>query len=493
MKKAVTVLGGLAVVLGVTASAGAWFTGQQLEGVLKDSIAQANRELAKSVQRSDGGPLARLTLVSVERHWFSSQAHYQVQVDGNEFGAATPLEYRFVDHLEHGPWPWSRVKTLHWLPVMALSNIAIERTPGTEAWFARTGGEAPLTAQVAIGYDQSTQSHLNMLPLTGGALGVVQAFSGLQLSLRANQDMSSYTLQGRMGEGALALPTPDGPLAMHLQNVTLDSQGTRSATGFYLGQDTLTVGSTTLEAAGYSAQLNEMVNTAASEEVDGKLAVQLDYAVGQSRIAGQDVGKTRLSVKLSDFDSAASRALLDLYQQTIGPQLMAAAQADQPLSLTLSEADRRRLDQQLAALLAGQPKIMLQPFSQATANGESTFNLTLTLKDPGPVHRLDPQLSARLLDSVDAKLYLSTAMLKDLAAVQARMQGQTDPAAIDRQAEQVSNMVAGMAVMTGYGEAQDNAVVADLHYANDQIVLNGQTMSLQQWLGMLRGGAVGSH
>ncbi|WP_162874325.1 DUF945 family protein, partial [Pseudomonas viridiflava] len=53
MNKSAGIAVGVIVVAGALATAGAWYTGTQLEGALNDSISQANQELAKSFKGTD--------------------------------------------------------------------------------------------------------------------------------------------------------------------------------------------------------------------------------------------------------------------------------------------------------------------------------------------------------------------------------------------------------------------------------------------------------
>lgn len=162
MNKSAGVLLGIVVAIGAISAGGAWFTGTKLEGVLNTSIADANKELQAALVGSNG--TASLELVSLERHVFSSTAHYRLKGEGEMFGEA-PVELLFVDHIEHGPLPLSRLMSLKLLPVLATSHYELEKTPITEKWFAAAKDKSPLTGVVNIGYDNATNGTLELLPL----------------------------------------------------------------------------------------------------------------------------------------------------------------------------------------------------------------------------------------------------------------------------------------------------------------------------------------
>lgn len=105
MNKSVGIAAGVIVVVGALATAGAWYTGTRIEGVLRDSIEQGNRELVKSLKGS--GSAITLEMLSIDRHLFSSTAHYRVRIhDENLTTEDKNAEFLFVDNIEHGPLPF---------------------------------------------------------------------------------------------------------------------------------------------------------------------------------------------------------------------------------------------------------------------------------------------------------------------------------------------------------------------------------------------------
>jgi uncharacterized protein YdgA (DUF945 family) len=102
MNKSAGVLLGIVVAIGAISAGGAWYTGTKIESVLNTSLADANQQLQArwSVIKARS-----LELVSLERHVFSSTAHYRLKGEGEMFGEE-PVELLFVDHIEHGPLPF---------------------------------------------------------------------------------------------------------------------------------------------------------------------------------------------------------------------------------------------------------------------------------------------------------------------------------------------------------------------------------------------------
>ncbi|MCX7081496.1 MAG: DUF945 family protein, partial [Pseudomonas sp.] len=245
MNKSAGVLLGIVVAAGAISAGGAWYTGTKLEGVLKTSISDANKELQAAMVGSNG--VATLELVSLDRQLFSSTAHYRLKGHGDMFGDAPEgVELLFVDHIEHGPLPFSRLFSLKWLPVLATSHYELEKTPLTEKWFAATKDVSPLKGVVNIGYDNATNGTLEMLPLE---LALDEKsnlkFSGLNLEVSANAQAQKVKAIGYMDSLTLSTTSQDQtPVQIELNGLTLASNLNKSSYGYYLGQNTVELTST---------------------------------------------------------------------------------------------------------------------------------------------------------------------------------------------------------------------------------------------------------
>lgn len=483
MKKAVRIVAGVVVLAAVTASAGAWYTGTRLQPVLEASIAQANAELARSMIGADGKPVAHIELASLDRHFFSSTAHYRLAIDGKSLGADEPqLDFLFIDNIEHGPLPLSRLKALKLMPVMAMSNYRLEPSPAAEGWFEVAKGQSPLFGHVNIAYDGATDGTLELLPLDFTGEGGHFSFSGMTVNGTLSADGEKYQLTGSVDDYRLAGKAPEGDVLVGLKGFTFDTGGTRGASGFYLGHSNMKLGTVDVQLPGQPAlKFSGTTGTSLMQEVQGNLAVEMAYDIAGINVASQDVGSARMAWKFNNFETGATRALYDLYQARIAPQQQAATAAGQPFDLKLSEADQRLLNEQMVKLLAGKPHVELQAFTLKTASGESRLNMALDLANPGTVQPGTPQFTQKLIGKLDAKLLVSKPMLQDIGAVQARLQGQTDPAAIAQQGKDLSDTAGAMAQMLQLAREEGDNLVASLQYADGMVDFNGQKMTVQQF------------
>jgi len=490
MNKSAGVLLGIVVAIGAISVGGAWYTGTKIESVLNTSLADANQQLQAALVGHKG--TATLELVSLERHVFSSTAHYRLKGEGEMFGEA-PVELLFVDHLEHGPLPFSRLLSLKWLPVMATSHYELEKTPLTEKWFAATKGASPLTGVVNIGYDNSTNGTLELLPLET-ALDDKSSlkFSGLKLDVAASAQAQKVKADGYMDSLKLTTVSEDqAPVQVELSGLTLASNLTKSTYGYYTGDNTVELSNSKTTFGPKQSVLGfknfEMKNQTA--ESGTSASGRADYKVGEVSLNGKAVGSAQMALSLKNLDIPATMALMQIYQTKLQPYEQAAAEAVEAglpaPELNLTEAEEAQLKTNLEQLLAAGPQVALENLSFNTSNGESRANLVLDLTKPQTIDLPADQLARQLIALLDFNLQVSKPMIVDVLTVQSQIDGQTDAKLIADQATATADMFSSMAVGSQLAKLDGNNIVTKLHYANNQVDFNGQKMTVEEFAGFL--------
>lgn len=490
MNKPAVVFLGFVVAVGAVSAGGAWYTGKQLEPVLQTAIQSANKELQTSMAGVDGS--VTLELVSLDRGVFSSTAHYRLKGEGEMFGEA-PVELLFVDHIEHGPLPFSRLVSLKWLPVMATSHFELEKTPITEKWFAATKGAAPLKGVVNIGYDQSTTGNLELLPLETALDDKSNLkFSGLNMDISASAQAQKVKANGYMDSLHLTTVAEDQtPVQIELNGLTLASNLAKSTYGYYTGENTLelTASKTTFGAKQSVLGVKNFEMKNRTEENGSNASGRADYKVAEVTLNDKKIGSANLAMSLKNLDIPSAMSLMQIYQTKLQPYEKAAAEATAAglpaPELNLTEAESTQVKADLQKLLAAGPQLALEDLSLKTANGESRANLVLDLTKPASMDLPPDQLGKQLIALLDINVLVSKPMLVDLLSVQAQIDGQTDAKAIVDQASAGADMFAGMAVGSQLATLDGTNVVTKLHYAANQVEFNGQKMTVEQFVGFL--------
>jgi len=490
MNKSAGVLLGIVVAIGAISAGGAWYTGTKLEGVLNSSIADANKELQAALVGSNG--TASLELVSLERNVFSSTAHYRLKGEGEMFGEA-PVELLFVDHIEHGPLPFSRLVSLKWLPVMATSHYELERTPLTEKWFAAAKDKSPLTGVVNIGYDKATNGTLNLLPLDVALDDKSHLkFSGLNLDIAASAQAQKVKADGYMDSLTLSTVAEDQtPVKVEMNGLTFASNLTKSPYGFYIGENTveLTDSKTTFGAKQSILGVKKFEMKNKTEASGTSASGRADYKVGEVSLNGKTIGSAQMAMSLKNLDIPATMSLMQVYQTKLQPYEKAAAEAaaagEPAPELVLTPAEEAQVKTGLEKLLAAGPQVALENLSLNTANGESRANLVLDLTKPQSMDLPADQLTRQLIALLDVNVQVSKPMLVDLFTVQSQIDGQTDAKLIADQATATADMFSSMAVGSQFAKLDGNNIVSKLHYANNQVEFNGQKMTVEEFVSFL--------
>ncbi|SEN44713.1 Uncharacterized conserved protein YdgA, DUF945 family [Pseudomonas sp. ok272] len=495
MNKSAGVLLGIVVAIGAISVGGAWYTGTKLEAVLQSSLVDANNELKTVMVGSNGS--ASVELVSLDRSLFSSTAHYRLKAQGEMFGDRPDgIELLFVDRIEHGPLPFSRLLSLKWLPVMATSHYALEKSALTEKWFAATQGESPAKGVVNIGYDNSTFGTLELLPVdTVLDDASTLKFSGLNLEVSANAKGQKVKANGYMDSLVLTGVAQDQtPVKVELHGLTMASNVSRGAYGFYLGDNLFELSSAKATLGEKQSVLAlKKIETKGSTSESGTLAAgRVDYSVGDITLNDKPIGSAKMAWSMKNFEVPSALSLMEISQTRLQPYqeaAAAAAEAGEPVpDLNLSDAELAQIQTALEGMLAAQPQMALENLSLTTPNGESRASLVVDLTKPSSFELPTPQLLRQMISQLDFSLVLSKPMLADLFSVQAQLEGQTNAKAIGEQAADTSVMVASMAVGSHFAKPDGDNVVIKLNYANNQVDLNGQKMPVEQFVGFVMRG-----
>lgn len=494
MNKPAVVFLGFVVAVGAVSAGGAWYTGKQLEPVLQTAIQSANKELQTSMAGVDGS--VTLELVSLDRGVFSSTAHYRLKGQGSVFGEDNPNpELLFVDHIEHGPLPFSRLVTLKWLPVMATSHYELEKNPTTEKWFAASKDVSPLKGVANIGYSRSVSGNIELLPLEFKDDTSSVSFSGANLEFDSSAEGQKVKADGFMNSLKVAAIDANGaPFEAELAGLTVASNLEKSTFGFYTGQNTVELTDTKVTFGPQKAvlTLKGFEQKDSTQAKDNNLAGRVDYKIDEIGYQGKAVGSAAMAVSMKNVDIPAMLVLTKLYQDKMQP-VQAAAAAGQPVpELQLTEAEQALAEANVNQVLAAKPQLAVENLSLKTTHGESKFNLVVDLAKPTSMELPPVELGKQMIALLDANLTLSKPMISDVAALQAQVGGVTDPKAIEQQSQMAAEMVSGMAVGTQMATLVGTDVVSKLHYANNEVTFNGQKMTVEQFLSfvMSKAGAV---
>lgn len=451
------------VVIGAAGIAGAWYTGNQLEGVLQGNIDNSNQQLRAAFP----GAGMSVELASFERGVFSSQARYRL-VTQNASSDDAGLELFISDHIEHGPLPLSRLTSFRWLPVMAVSHAQLEMSDDLADLFAASAGRPPLSVTSSLGYGKGIQGNIEVAPLNWQRDGLTGSFSGLSAVYATDTEGDVVKLNGRVDSVELA-----GPGSVSLVGMDFNLDRRRAASGLYLGTSRLELDQLAVERSGEPpVVLSELLQTDAVEQKADGVKMQLGYRLGSVTYGSSRLGSLDLGLTVSRLDPQALMELWSLYDSLTQTQ-----HAEQP--------DAERVQLTLQQLLDGQPRISLDNLSIKTANGESRFTVGLDLQRPASLQVPPADLLTSLIRNLDANLVLSKPMMMDMVRHRALFQPGSDPAEAEQEAAMAVEMLGAMAEMLQLGRIEGDNILSQLNYAAGAITINGQSFAVDDLAGLL--------
>ena len=471
--KATGAILGLAALAGVSVVGGAWYTGQQMQARVQQGVQEVNAALARQhipdVQ-------INLALESLEHGLFNSVAYYRLRIQPD--AEAPAQDIRFVDHIEHGPFPRSQLTAGQLKPVLAVSRFELINTPLVQGWFTATSNRTPLSGRSVYGYDGTVNSSFQLAPARVSQGVSLFEFSGLQLDAQAGKDLATLKLNGKMERLSLAYVETGKAMQLQMDGLTLRTDHRKGSSGLMLGDSQVDTASLSMRAPGTPpVELRKLSYTDHSEEQGNLLSSSLRQEVGTLSVGGHDIGSLRMGFSVGHLDAGVVSQLGELlsdYAEVMGRE------GDAPLQ-------QQQLLAAVEQLLAGNPQVRLDELALRTASGEGKLAVSVDLARPAGWGLEEPEA---LLDQLVSRLQLQVdvdkGMIRDLAMLQAIDNPSADPVALKAEATQMAEMASGMAVGMQLASLQGERLSTRLDYQGGMIDFNGRRMPAEQFVYMLQ-------
>lgn len=476
---------GVIVALGVVWTAGAWFTGKQLEKKMDQMVQQANEQIQELYPESR----LKVSYQDFQRGVFSSTTRFILQSssqteDNSVLKPGQTVEFK--ETIDHGPFPLAQLKKFNLIPGMASVHTELLNTDAVKKLFEITKGKSIVQGETRIGYGGSTHSDIHLLPTdySNAQSGERFAFDGGLLKISADDKGDKVTVSGDVGNLQLTGKNQlDAAVTVNLSGLRLDANSHLSPEGMRIGDQTIELQKLVASVDGKEALIAEGLNGKSSfDSKENRVSGQIDYTLDGVKIEGQNFGQGKLSMKLADFDGKAMKAFSENYNRQL--QALSADSALQANPELYQQRAGEILTANLPLLLKGDPSITIAPLSWKNEKGESSFTLSAQLKDPAnapktaqtPTQQLD-----NVLKSLDTKLIISMDMATDTMTHVALAEGYSKEEAA-KLAEQQIKGLAAMGQMFKITTQQENNIVTSLQYGAGQVTMNGEKMPLDQFL-----------
>ncbi|MGT8855794.1 YdgA family protein [Enterobacter sp. 186315] len=485
MKKSVVAVG-VIVALGVVWTGASWFTGKQLEGRLAEMVAQANSEIKRSAPEAG----VELSYQNYQRGVFTSHMDLVVKpVAGNTNALLKPGQSVVLNEVvSHGPFPLAQLKSFNLIPSMASVKTVLVKNDVTKQLFDIAKDTSPFEIETRISYSGDTSSDIALKALNYENGTDKVAFSGGHFQLDADRDGKNVSLSGEAQSGLVnAVNEYDQKVQLTFNNLKADGNSKMTSFDERIGDQKLSLEKLAIAVEGKEMAVLEGMDLDGKSDVskDGKsINTQLDYTLKSLKVQNQDLGTGKLSLKIGNIDGAAWHQFSQKYSKESQALLTDAALQQNPVMY--QQQAMAVLFNNLPILLKGEPVITVAPLSWKNSKGETTFNLSLFLKDPSTA-KAEAQTLAQELDrsvkSLDGKLAIPVDMATEFMTQIAKLEGYGEEDAGKLANQQVKGLAA-MGQMFRITTLENNTIGASLQYTNGQVTLNGQKMPLEEFVGM---------
>ncbi|GAB6388825.1 YdgA family protein [Stutzerimonas marianensis] len=471
--------------------AATFYTSTQVEPIARNAVDEANVKL-RELSVGAGADVS-ITMLSFDGGLLASDARYQVDIAvPDEDGGTRQYALLVQDRIEHGPFPLSRVTRGRLMPVAAQSHFQLERSPLTEKLFDAASGQSPLAGEVAIGYDGGQHGELRSVALnledTDGSVRVSPA----TIAFEATKNATAVRLDGELPDIDLNLLGAEGkPVRMSVRGVGMTADKKQDDNGFALGPSGLAVKRMEIQVGDEPAVViqNATVDERLSQGSQG-IDQTVAYRVGQLDAQGQTFSNLALAFSLRHLEQTSLKALLDSYKAVL------ASDADPEAALAnMTSEQLGDLEAKGMQLLAQKPTLALDEFGFETAHGAARLSVVIDLNSPSTDAFTPDAMIASMLGSLKAEAGVDKGLVRDLTGLMAQREldgADTDPVALQQQADASAELFSAMAIDTGWFQLQGDRLASSLHYADDKVTLNGRAMSVQEFIGFAFGSVQGA-
>lgn len=491
MKKSLVAVS-VIVVLGAAWTGVSWYTGKLIEQHMDEEVAAANTQLQTAFPKAG----LKVSYQDYHRGLFSSKLRIVLQPDAAAATAGTSAlktgdEIAFIETIDHGPFPAAQLKKFNLIPSMASVHSELQNTPTLKPLFDVTKGRSLITADSRVSYSGASSSAIDIIPVTYQKEDSQLQFSGGTVNVDVDKELTAMKLKSNIDSVAITSKNQWGQLEkVTLSGFDMDSDTQQGKFQVGVGDQNLNVKQILVNVDGKDAvSLENFKLVSKFSETGNNIGGQQDYTLDALKIQGADFGSAKLSLKLDKLDGAALKQFADNYNQQSRALLMQQGELD-PQVYQQQAADLVLAN--LPLLLKGNPSISIAPLSWKNSKGESTFNLQLDLKDPSatPAQTQDQMLS-QLVSKIDAKLSIPLPMATEVTTQVAKLEGYTGDDATKLAQQQVQG-IAAMGQMFKLTTVKDDTISSSFSYADNQVDLNGQKMTLQEFAGLfgIFGGSV---
>lgn len=440
---------------------GAWYTGGKAEDIMRAKVAEINTKVKASYGLDDAdGPT--LELMQYERGFFSSQAKYRLNLAAVAANlssvelAPEQSSLEFSDQLEHGPFPWSRLKRLQLLPVMAFSQSTLLPTPLSQPWFDLTQGKSPMQTETSLGYSGQMDGQLTLQAFENTEDGAQVKFSGLTSQFTANESGKNFAFDGKSDSLSIAIKNNN----VQMQGLSFKAQSNEGKFGVGLGNAFMQIKNIEVSEGGKSvfAYQDWAVTSVATEDHEN-IQAEVRQKIGNIKIGGIDFSNFNFDINVANINGMAIKNIIELSEKQ---------DEDSSSNLDL-------ITEQAFNILAGKPNFEIGS-SIKTSNGQGALKFTVNLTKPDlPLAALAAN-PIQVLEQANLKIDISNSFINDVVdafILNTSKNRSMDPAAIKAKVMESIEATKAKLIAQNLIKIEGDTISLLINYKDNNINWNG--------------------
>ncbi|MCG8707754.1 YdgA family protein [Brenneria sp. 4F2] len=488
MKKSL-VAAGIIIALGAAWTGASWYTGKQLAQNIDEYVDNINAQFKSAY------PDAAIKAVyrDYQGGIFSSKVTLVIQYDGSDKWQkilAPGEEIVVHDTVYHGPFPLSQLKKFNLTPRMAAIHAELGNTPKTQSLFDITQNKPFFSAESLVDYDGAISSDISLVPIEYQDNDQKFSFSGAHFLWNFSSDFRSQKVSGSASNLTSEKKNAWGAKEQFtIKDFALDVNNHKGKFDIGIGDGKFTARSLIVAVEGGDPLVINNVSIQSSVAEDDKnLSGNTTMGLESLTIGDRNLGSGNLNINFSQFDGRGTKQFATDYQKTMQQYLQHADKSDMQ---AYQHQVIMTLLQNLPKVLKGNPNISISPLSWKNSKGEALLTLSLDMTDPlenaanaaDPASTDEEKIIRQSVKKFDAKLNVPLPMLAEFLLQQSKQSDSAEGKEMARKmAAQQAELIANISQENKATVTQDNAIVGSLQYADGQVDLNGDKISLSEFI-----------
>ncbi|AWW34835.1 DUF945 domain-containing protein [Mannheimia varigena] len=436
-------------VIGVVVVGGSWYTGKQVEEKYQDLVVQANNQLKQL--SGEFGANIELKGVQIDRHFFSSDAKYRLEVD---FGDGKKLDFIGNDKLHHGPLPLNRLAKFNFAPVM----MSMENKLQAPEVFKKFVGEQIGSGVANISYSGDTKVYFDFSPIKySDETGTIET---TPLKVQYSYDQKLKGIDSTVELESFKIKAEE--LDLQIQGIAYDVQteSNESYPNLTFGKGSGKINAIEFKSKdGKLSQIKDIVVKGDSLLKDDRVVSTGDLEAASFNIEGVEMGKLKMDMAY-DFDAKLTNDITPLLSRPEG--------FEDPQTTEL-----------LMQFLAKSVKFHLNNFSLENGKGKVDLALLLNIAqiDPQNIGNTQEVLKALSTSKFTSNINRQYAedIIRQISMVKEKLSEEEAKAAAKQQVDAIF-LNAG-AEQYGLRKVDENNVKIELSIENEKLILNGRELT----------------